>query len=257
MKIFTLNPYDQNGEVFIAEGAPLSSFKVTGKDNAEKTLYGLDIGYFRKEYDKKPEERVRKYFLIHNRIGLTDSVSFLNPVFKGEGNERRFRQGWATEELGKNDKCFIYLNNMDPRTRTRFRNAKQYSLGNTLVSGCLRSDKVITLKNGKTVQDECQPSVLIADKDTEYTVAYFNINTKTNMLLDVKFNGTNLVIVSNFERPKFEKKKPEPARIDFSKIEPSFNNSLGNAFLDYANQDTKKGKKHKERFDRNDSEKWN
>lgn len=105
---------------------------------------------------------------------------------------------------------------MDPRTRTRFRNAKQYSLGNTLVSGCLRSDKVITLKNGKTVQDECQPSVLIADKDTEYIVAYFNINTKTNMLLDVKFDGTNLVVVSNSERPKFEKRqKPAILGIDF------------------------------------------
>lgn len=256
MKIFTLNPYDQNGEVFIAEGAPLSSFKVTGKDNEEKTLYGLDIGYFRKEYDKKPEERVRKYFLIHNRIGLTDSVTYLNPCYKGE--VKRFKQGWATEELGNNDKCFIYLSNMDPRTRTRFRNAKQYSLGNTLISGCLKSDKIITLKNGKTVQDECQPSVLIADKDREYEIAYFNMNTKTNILLDVKFDGTNLVVVSNSERPKFEKRqKPAILGIDFGKLEPSFNNSLANAFIDCHDDGTKKGKKHKERFDKNDSEKWN
>lgn len=243
MKIFSLNPSNTNGEIVITEGASLSSFKINSGET-EKTLYGLDIGYFRNEYEKQPEERVRKYFLIHNHIGLTDFVNYITPCYKGE--KKKFQQGWAVGKAESEDQCIVYLCNLNPRVRAKFQNARQYSLDNLLVSGCIRSDKIMTTKDGKTIQDECQPSVLILKKDTECVVSFFDITTKTNRLLTIKYNGNDLDIISNIERQKNAKK-------DAIKFVSSF----AEAFSDFYEKKDNRRNKRKERFDKFESSKWN
>ena len=242
MKIFSINPSNSNGEIVITEGACLSTFKINSGEN-EKTLYGLDIGYFRNEYEKQPEERVRKYFLIHNHIGLTDFVSYMTPCYKGEN--KRFQQGWAVEKAESDEQCAVYLCNLNPRVRAKFQNAKKYALANLLVSGCIRSDKIMTTKDGKTIQDECQPSVMIFKKDEEYVISFFDITTKTNRLLTICYDGKELTVVSNVERQK--------------KIRTSTDstNVLACAFADFYEQENSRRNKRKDRFDKLESSKWN
>lgn len=245
MKIFTINPSDISGNVVIEEGAKLETFAL--KDVHDKIFYGLDLGYFRNDLDKKPEDRTRKYFLIHNHINISDRVTFINPCFKGE--DKRFKQGNAILNDSTTDTCVVYLFNPNPRIRSKFVNAKDLALNNKLVSGCIRSDKVMTSRDGKLIQDECQPSVLIAEKDNIYVISFFDLTTKTNRLLTISFNGSEIVIISNEEKQRRAKK------IEMIE-ESSINPTIVDFFLDSNSSNNRRNRK-KSRHDRYDSDKWN
>ena len=150
MKIFTIDPSSATGDVSIEEGAKLDTFTI--KNTPDKKFYGLYLGYFRNDLDKQPEDRTKKYFLIHNHINLTDKILYLNPCFKGE--EKVFKQGNAIASDSTTDKCIMYLYNDNTRVRAKFDNAKELFINNKLISGCIKSEKTMLSKDGKVIQDE-------------------------------------------------------------------------------------------------------
>ena len=244
MKIFTIDPSSATGDVSIEEGAKLDTFTI--KNTPDKKFYGLYLGYFRNDLDKQPEDRTKKYFLIHNHINLTDKILYLNPCFKGE--EKVFKQGNAIASDSSTDKCIMYLYNDNTRVRAKFDNAKELFINNKLISGCIKSEKTMLSKDGKVIQDECNPAVLIADKDIYYKITFFDVTTKTNRILTVCFNGESIDIISNEEKIK-RKRKPEPPKKEINPVMADF-------FLDTVYDTRHNKKKAKSRYDRDDSDKW-
>ena len=221
MKIFTIDPSSATGDVSIEEGAKLDTFTI--KNTPDKKFYGLYLGYFRNDLDKQPEDRTKKYFLIHNHINLTDKILYLNPCFKGE--EKVFKQGNAIASDSTTDKCIMYLYNDNTRVRAKFDNAKELFINNKLISGCFKSEKTMLSKDGKVIQ-----------------------TTKTNRILTVCFNGESIDIISNEEKIK-RKRKPEPPKKEINPVMADF-------FLDTVYDTRHNKKKAKSRYDRDDSDKW-
>lgn len=187
----------------VTEGVTVESFKVPSRIHP---LTGVKVGNF----SQRPGETAAptpKIFTIRDaEVGstVTHVKAVLKSYFATGKTERLIgAQSIDADTDSDREQALVYIKADDPEARVKMPDSKELYLEGRLFEGIIRSVIERTNRFGRTYCNCSRPSVLLADKDVEYTLQYSKGSAA--FVKTFKFDGEKLVVVSDTKK---ESKRP-------------------------------------------------
>lgn len=192
MKIYTIDPHlDENdNHIEITDGVDLTQF--TTRD--EKTCLGIDLGYFSPNYGATDGSALSPHYL---RVGnAKDNHIEALTLTKSDASNKYYAN---VSDDTSTDKCMVYLKTATAKGVAQMwnRNGLLDDENRIFIEGrCYENNVVIKDKR----QYVARPAVVVLNKDEELQFSYYNTVSHGFRLVTFKFDGEQVVIVSNETR---------------------------------------------------------
>lgn len=182
----------------VTEGVTVAEYTVPSRNHP---LIGVSVGNFVRREGEKADP-LAKIFSIRD-IGVGDTTAHVKAVLKSDPESNkpgRLIGAWSisAESDTDRDQALVYIKTDDPEAKVKLPDSKNYYLQGRLFEGIVTGTEEHTNKYGRTYRNCSRPSVLLVDKDVEYTM-YYNVGRDAYTKV-FKFDGSNLVIVSNKQK---------------------------------------------------------